>query len=117
MHRQKRIFDWSVETYGPSAATFDERALRFLEEALELAQACGIEEDMVGRLAARVYEQEPGPVFKELGQTALMLEALSECRNTDLDEAANAEFERIEGLPKSHFEARHAAKVARGIAS
>lgn len=117
MSRQKKILEWSVDTYGESAARLDERSLRFLEEALELTHALGVELAMVHRIADRVYEGEAGMIFKELGQSELTLEALAECHGTDLDEAADAEMARIANLPKEHFEKRHAAKVARGIAT
>lgn len=115
--RQADIFRWAQNTFGEVAATPRERALRFVEEALELAQACDLEEIDVKLITDRVFGRDAGDHFKEMGQAALTLEALAECHKVDLNTAANVEFARIIQIPKEEFAKRHAAKVAVGIAS
>lgn len=115
--RQADIYQWSQNTFGETAALPDERALRFIEEALELAQACGLNHKEVMKVAARVYSRERGNKFREFGQAGLTLEALAECHRVDLNDAANHEFKRILKIPQEEFAQRHAAKVADGIAN
>jgi len=117
MSRQQEIFVWCVDTFGDGSALPDERAMRCIEEALELAQACGLSQEAVARITDRVYEREPGQVFKEFGQAGLTLEALAQCQDVELHDACDVEFARIIKIPKEEFAERHAAKVALGIAN
>ncbi len=43
MLRPKAFLQWAIDTFGPVAANRDERAARFVEEAIELAHAEGLE--------------------------------------------------------------------------
>lgn len=113
--RPKEILAWAVETFGPVAADGDERTFRFIEEALELAQARGIQRTDIDAIAGRVYQRQPGAVPREVGQCQLTLEALAEQAGCDASHEAKVEFDRIREIPKETWAKRHAAKTAVGI--
>lgn len=85
---QKRVFSWLVAMLQSEAiAKIRRRAvLRFVEEAIELAQALAIAEHDVNEVARKVYHKPPGKVAQEFGGVYTTLAALAECVNEDLDE-------------------------------
>lgn len=116
MARQKDCLAWAVETFGEVATSNVERTRRFLEEAIELAQAMGLPPGDVERIAARVFSRGPGYVPREIGQCLLTLEALAENLAISADLMASVEFDRVQRIPRSEWGRRHSAKVALGIA-
>jgi hypothetical protein len=66
--RPSRFLMWAQETFGDVALDPRERVLRFLEEAVELAQAMGVSMDTTDALVARTYRREPGDPVREMGQ-------------------------------------------------
>lgn len=117
MTRQEAALAWAVDTFGDIAKDPHERACRFVEEAIELAQAAGIDRDTLGKIIERVYSRNPGDLRKEVGQAALTIELFAEVLHIDAGRAAQAEYSRVQEIPKSEWDRRHAAKVALGIAS
>lgn len=113
--RQAAVLTWVSNTFGPASALPQERAARFVEEAIELAQAVGAPEDLMSKIVARVYSREAGAPSKELGQAGITLEALAESLFLSAD--ATAEFARVQSIPKKGLLDSLAAKVALGIAS
>ncbi len=114
--RPSRALNWAVETFGPVALDPEERAMRFVEEAIELAHSLGLSSETLSAISQRVYGREAGKVPREMGQAQLTLELLSKAINVDLDAEAMQEFYRIQSVPKAEWERRHAAKQALGIA-
>lgn len=114
---QKEVLEWAASTFGDLALDTNERALRFVEEAIELAQACGLTEDQLRRVAYRVYSRNPGSPHKETGQAAMTLLALSEWMKIDFDDALIREWRRVQSIPQAEWERRHNAKAAVGIAT
>ena len=108
---------WARETFGPIAADPGERALRFVEEAIEAGQAAGISRETVAAIADRVYARPPGALARELGQAQGCLELLALVAGVDLDAEATAELARVMAIPKAEWAARHGAKVKLGIAA
>lgn len=113
----KRVLEWAVAMFGPVAKNRDERAARVLEEALELAQACGLSPDIVDRIVNRVYSKEHGDLRGEFGQLQMVMYAFAANENLIPDTEAEIEFHRVVQWPKSHWDKRHAAKVKDGIAN
>lgn len=109
--------EWAAATFGPIARDRRERGLRFLEEALEVAQACGVEKEVTDKLVERAYSRPPGDLDKELGQAQACLAMLSFVADADAMANAKAEFARCKVIPKAEWDKRHAAKVAIGVAS
>jgi NTP pyrophosphatase (non-canonical NTP hydrolase) len=115
--RPSGALDWAVKMFGPVALDAKERAMRFVEEATELAHALHIPRATVEALVERVYGRERGDVAREVGQSQMTLELLAKAINIDLDAEADKEFFRIQSIPKEEWTRRHQAKVALGIAS
>jgi hypothetical protein len=114
--RPARALIWAIGVFGPIAANPVERATRFIEEALELAQSIGVPADRAAAIHARVYARAPGFSTMEIGQAALTLELLAEAIGMNLDASADAELARVRAISNEEWQRRHEAKVRAGIA-
>ena len=114
--RQRAIYEWALETFGDVAASHRERALRFLEEALELVQAAGLEFDDIHQLACHVYDKSSGDLRIEMGAASLTLVCLAESLGLSADACEINEFARVRGVDRESFRARQNAKAKLGIA-
>jgi hypothetical protein len=76
--------------------SLDERNHRFLEEALELLQACGCTKEEVLQVANYVFSKPKGDKAQELGGTMVTLTALSLTNNLDLMHCFEKELELSE---------------------
>lgn len=74
---QERVHKWVLAAFG-ERDTYDlrERNHRFLEEALELVQACGMTSREAHALVDYVFERPAGQVNQEVGGTMTTLAAL-----------------------------------------
>jgi hypothetical protein len=117
MSRPTQFLKWAVDTFGPIALDRQERLARFVEEAIELAHAEGMERDLFNRIADRVYAREPGWTPKEIGQAQACLETFAESIMESSDALASLEFDRVRCIDRKEWTRRHEAKVKLGIAS
>lgn len=93
---QARVQPWMMECFGPMiAADRAERNHRFLEEALELVQACGCTEDEAHQLVAYVYGRAIGEIPQEVGGVMVTLAALCLAQGVDMHQAGDTELARI----------------------
>jgi NTP pyrophosphatase (non-canonical NTP hydrolase) len=92
---QCQVATWMRRCFGtdPSVDTGD-RAARFMEEALELAQAAGLSRDDAIALIAYVYDRPRGRVAEEVGDVLMTLCALATARNVALSEEGRAALQR-----------------------
>lgn len=116
-HRPSEFLAWAADMFGPIALDRRERMARFLEEAIELAQADGMMPDIIEKIVQRVYSRPPGPINKEVGQVQATLELYAQVMGISANAEAAREFNRVQMIPRDEWERRHAAKVALGIAS
>lgn len=116
MGRPSDFLAWARLTFGPVAKVRGERLLRFVEEAIELAHADGMERTTLNAIADRVYSRPAGDVHKEIGQAQACLETYAENIGVSADDLAEAEWQRVQCIPQAEWERRHAAKQAIGIA-
>jgi len=116
MSRPADFLAWARATFGPIALLRSERLLRFVEEAIELAHAEGMERDTLNLIADRVYSRPPGNVGKEIGQAQACLETFAENIGLSSEAEAQREWERVQEIPQEEWTRRHQAKVAVGIA-
>ncbi|WP_367154696.1 hypothetical protein [Methylomonas sp. HYX-M1] len=115
--RQTKILQWTIATFGQATAdNTGERIRRFLEEALELAQAVGLDQDAAQNMVEYVYSRPTGHVNQEIGQVGVSLLALSEHLHINAEHEEFAEFQRITSLPADHWQSRQNAKAGKGIA-
>jgi mannose/cellobiose epimerase-like protein (N-acyl-D-glucosamine 2-epimerase family) len=96
---QPAVLAWMLECFGETS-TYDkrERAIRFLEEAIELIQTCSITADQAHALVDYVYNREVGQAEQEVGGVMVTLAALCAATSIDLTKAANTELTRIADL-------------------
>lgn len=113
--RPSAFLAWAVDMFGPVAELRSERLLRFVEEAIELAHADGMEREVFNRVTNRVYSRPAGDVPKEIGQAQACLEMFAENIGLSSADEAQREWERVQGIPRTEWERRHAAKAAVGI--
>lgn len=93
---QSRVEPWLLECFGPMiAGDKEERNNRFLEEALELVQACGSTAEEAHKLVDYVFGRKVGEKRQEVGGVRVTLSALCLAQNIDEDNAAEAELDRI----------------------
>jgi len=109
------MVEWVETRLGKKAMDPHERALRFVEEALELAQAVGLTEPDIDRLRHLVFRKPLGHVGQEIGGVVTTLLTLSESWNTEMTIAALMEIDRIHELPMEKFRKRQKQNVKDGI--
>jgi hypothetical protein len=113
--RQKKVTAWVVDTFGEQATAVEERTTRFIEEAIELAQAAGLPRERVEALVARIYDRPAGEPAQEIGGVGVTLLALSDALGVWAEDAEKDEFSRILSKSADHFRARQNAKADAGV--
>lgn len=94
---QAYVKDWMIRCFGKEILNNrQERAFRFLEEALELVQALDVTKEDVLKLVDYTYGRPKGEVYVEIGQTALVLSALASACNIHFDDACVDEYRSAE---------------------
>ena len=107
---QDRIQPWMLECFGPEiAADTTERNHRFIEEALELVQACGATASECHQLVDYVFGRAEGEKDQEVGGVMVTLAALCLAHKLDMHDAGERELEEI-WLKADQIRAKHAAK-------
>ena len=92
---QERVANWLVDCFGPDIGlSKDERTHRFLEEALELAQAGGCSRSDALALVEYVFSRPVGDVAAEAGGVLVTLAGVAEAYRVDMDEAGELELAR-----------------------
>lgn len=93
---QSRVLPWLATCFGPMiAGDREERNHRFLEEALELVQACGCTAGEARQLVDYVYGRPVGDPPQEVGGSMVTLAALCLANGIDMHEAGETELARI----------------------
>ncbi len=100
---QKRVEAWLIACFPPSVRVDrQERTHRFLEEALELAQANGCSRNDAAALVEYVYSRPKGRPEYEVGGVMVTLASLCSATSIDMNEAGDRElgrnWERIEAI-------------------
>lgn len=93
---QARVQPWMMECFGPMiAGDREERNHRFLEEALELVEACGCTASEAHQLVDYVYGLPIGEPHQEVGGVMVTLAALCLANSLDMHEAGETELARV----------------------
>lgn len=107
---QQRVQKWLVSCFGETVAgDKQERNHRFLEEALELAQACNCTREEALQLVDYVYGRPIGEPAQEVGGVMVTLVGLCSANGISLDKAAETELCRV-WTKVEQIRAKHAAK-------
>lgn len=93
---QKAVSKWLVACFGSKLAKDKvERNHRYIEESLELVQACGCSKDEVLKIVDYVYSRDVGERQQELGGAMTTLFALADAYGDDLEACAKTEIDLI----------------------
>lgn len=98
---QKLCWEWVREVFGVNttkyleATSVEERARRFLEEAIELVQASGLPKEDVLKLVDYTYSRPAGQEWQEVGGVMVTLAIYCEAMNINMDVAGNEELIRV----------------------
>jgi hypothetical protein len=96
MSFQNAVFAWAAHCFGADRALDKQvRNYRFLEEALELVQACGCTQDEAHQLVNYVYGRPVGEVSQEVGGVMITLAALCAAQGADMELDGNIELARV----------------------
>jgi len=107
---QERVLPWMLECFGPKiAADTTERNHRFMEEALELAQACGATASECHQMVDYVFGRPTGDKNQEVGGVMVTLAALCLAHDLDMHKAAEQELSDI-WTKMDQIRAKHAGK-------
>jgi hypothetical protein len=116
LKRQRSVSEWCTRAFGPGhASSIPQRAVRFLEESIEAAQAAGVERSMAHRLIDYVFNRMPGTLSQELGGIGVTLLALAEAAGLDAEVEEVLEIRRVMSTPLEHFRERNAVKNEAGF--
>jgi len=95
---QDRLIDWFKFTFQEQFPELidnkRERNHRFIEEAIELVQACDMSKSELISLVNEVYNRPKGDIFKEIGGVCTTLTVLANNHGISINEAAEAELKR-----------------------
>lgn len=93
---QDRVLPWLLDCFGSDIANDAiERNHRFLEEALELVQACSCTQSEAHQLVDYVYGRPIGEKNQEVGGVMVTLAALCLAQKLDMHNAGETELARI----------------------
>lgn len=108
--------DWALRCFGgPHVINLGLRALRTVEEAIELCQALDVPADKVLQVVRNVYSKPPGRASQELGGVLLTAVILAEAMHKDAEELLARELRRVLDKPADHYTKRNQAKVDLGL--
>ncbi|MGV2065439.1 hypothetical protein [Agrobacterium tumefaciens] len=92
---QARVREWTAACFPPSVqGDVKERTHRFLEEAIELAQASNCTREDALALIDYVFSRPEGEPFQEAGGVLVTLAALCNAQEMDMDLAGEHELSR-----------------------
>lgn len=116
--RQGSVADWLERAFGNGVSTplrARERALRVLEEAVELAQVEGVTPAEIARLQAYVYDRPVGDPMQEIGGVRLALLAYAVEKGLSADRAELAELAHVFAKPLQAVRDRSREMHAAGV--
>lgn len=112
-------YNWCVETFGARSTTMpSERALRVMEEAVELIQSEGVSKKTAHDVINRCYNRPVGDPNQEVGQIFFTLGVYCLLKNIDPVAEADKDFLRVLEILKDdpdYFKRRVEAKRLAGI--
>ncbi len=114
--KQTVVGDWAIRCFGEDEAlSIPQRGIRLLEEAIEAAQACDVDEEKAVSLIRYVYSRPKGTIAQEMGGVAVTLMALGYANNTSVEFCEECEILRILNKPVDHFRKRNQFKNDAGF--
>lgn len=107
---------WVKSAFGDeSFHSRHERVARVVEEAIELAQAAGLEHVEVAQISSRVYSRETGTVEDETnGLVATLVVLIEHLAGDNFYARLYREYQRVSKLDLEHVRNKHRLKVLAG---
>jgi hypothetical protein len=106
------IHDWGLRAFGEENFNSpQERALRLLEEAAELAQSEGIDINLANMVVISVFDRPRGDPMHEAGGVLLTLVAYLRTRGWLPEWVLLLEVRRVLGIPIEQFRQRNKEKI------
>lgn len=94
--RQRMVAKLILDRFGAEHAnSVPQRALRFLEEAVEAYQAAGADKEMAHKLIDFVFDRPRGDLAKEIGAVGLTLLGFAAAAELDADREEDREISRV----------------------
>jgi NTP pyrophosphatase (non-canonical NTP hydrolase) len=110
------VWDWGTRCFGVAHMEHTPiRALRMIEESIELAQACGVDHEQLHKLVDIVYARKRGNVNQEVGGAYLTLRMLCRAFELDIEEEYLREIRRCLSKNPADFAARNEDKIQLGL--
>lgn len=107
---QSRVWEWVNECFDrPTAQSYRERNLRFIEEAIELLQSCDMAKKDILDMVEYTFSRPKGEVKQEVGGTMVTLAALCEAHGIDMLKAGEEELYQAT-LNTEKIQAKHKQK-------
>ncbi|AXQ69776.1 hypothetical protein HOU03_gp491 [Caulobacter phage CcrSC] len=94
---QQRLWLWFHAAFGGRWSTPQDRALRVLEEAVELAQAVGIIRGVALHMVDHVYDRPPGEPLQELAGVFNTVLLTAQSMGVDAEQAGEHELQQAWG--------------------
>ena len=112
----KVIFNLGIRCFGEDHM-YDKqaRALRLLEEAIELCQAVEVPKDQAARCVDIVYSRPSGTIGQELGGVLVCAHAFAFGQGYDIDAIMEKEVLRCLSKNPEHFASRNEEKIKQGL--
>ncbi len=115
--RQIEVEKWVIKTFGAVCFhSIEERVLRVVEEALELAQSEFIPQEKILELLGHVFSKPRGEPKQELGGLGVCMLAYAASKRINCDIMEVVEVERIKRLSPAFFRTKQNIKAAKGLA-
>lgn len=112
----KLAYDWAVRSFGThNVDHMPMRALRLAEEAVELAQAHGLDKEKMHHLVDVVYSRPIGDPYKELGGVLMCAYVMSAAQKLDPTDVFADELNRCLCKTPEFFFARNRDKIELGL--
>jgi NTP pyrophosphatase (non-canonical NTP hydrolase) len=113
---QQLIVAWGIRAFGIEEMRSPyRRALRLVEEAIELGQAADVPVEMAHQIVEMVYGRPVGRTHEEVADVFNTLMAYCAARGLDLEQQVVARFSDLLGEPVEKFRKRVAEKHAAGL--
>lgn len=112
----KIAWEWACRSFGKKHMMDPQvRAARFLEEAVELVQAIGLDKTQAQKVLDIVYSRPAGNTQFEVGGVQMTFMTLCKALNIDRDYYFYMELSRVLEYPTEHFTKRNQQKMDLGL--
>lgn len=110
------VLDWAKRCFGTVHVHNPKvRALRLVEEAIEVAQAFDVDADKLHKIITVVYSREKGQWEQEIGGVMMTAAVLAGARFYDIEDLFDREIRRVFSKPAEHFALRNQEKNGLGL--